>query len=78
LYKKPPPGIILYGHSLGGVVSQLVLEDEEIRNKISMVVALASPFNEPRSFIFKVIKHYLKKRLSELLIFSKNSLFLNF
>jgi pimeloyl-ACP methyl ester carboxylesterase len=55
MYDKPPPGIVLYGISYGGIISQRVLEDPEIRSKISMVFALATPFKEARKFLIKIL-----------------------
>lgn len=48
MYRTPPSKIILFGHSLGGIISRLALDDDDVRDKISMVFALASPFGEPR------------------------------
>ncbi|KAI6223729.1 GPI inositol-deacylase [Aphelenchoides fujianensis] len=47
LYAKPPAGIVLFGHSVGGLVSRLVLENAEIERKISLVFSIAAPFKEP-------------------------------
>ncbi|KAI6193487.1 GPI inositol-deacylase [Aphelenchoides besseyi] len=55
MYAKKPPGIVLFGHSLGGIVSRLVLEDSEIEKKISLIFTIATPFKEPPYPIDKMI-----------------------
>lgn len=61
LYSKPPSGIILYGHSLGGIASRLVLEDKDISEKIAMVLTLASPFDETRKY--KILLNFSRYRI---------------
>ncbi|CAD5209356.1 unnamed protein product [Bursaphelenchus okinawaensis] len=39
--------IILYGHSIGGIVAQGALTHKDIQDKVSLVIGLSTPFSEP-------------------------------
>jgi len=50
LYEEVPPGIILIGHSMGGLVIQsLILEQYFDHSKFMLVISLAAPYVEPRT-----------------------------
>lgn len=61
LYKKKPPnGIILIGHSMGGIIIQTTLLNKEVDlNKIAFVLSFATPYAEARNFKEKYINSYL-------------------
>jgi predicted alpha/beta superfamily hydrolase len=49
MYSIKPKGIILIGHSMGGIVIQSALMNAELdRKKIAFVLSFSTPYAEPR------------------------------
>lgn len=51
MYESPPQGIVLVGHSMGGVVARSLLVDSKFdASRISLVLTFATPHTEPRTY----------------------------
>jgi predicted alpha/beta superfamily hydrolase len=49
MYSIKPKGIILIGHSMGGIVIQSALMNAKLdRKKIAFVLSFSTPYAEPR------------------------------
>lgn len=46
-----PPGIVLIGHSMGGIIIQSLFSSSkflDIVEKVSVIISFATPYKEPR------------------------------
>lgn len=60
-----PPGIVLIGHSMGGIIIQSLFSNSkfsDIVDKVSFVISFATPYKEPRNIFinyFKILVFFL-------------------